>query len=506
MLLYVRDILDDNNKVVEAILNSFREGFADAGMRNEMVLNIKDYFAGFKENLLVYVETSYIDKVYRNLYSHFLTTKLKIYGMYCIRLLLFSDEMDFQGMYEDKDFCDKLKKNYLGFVVIRPISPGTIGRSVVNPVALRLETEIQISTVSIRTSALGYKIHALGFPHSSQDRQYMTCAETSIWTIMEYYGCKYVDYIPILPSIIHKCIERNKYERDVPSSGLDITFISSVLKARGFGCMIYSNSQASQYDRPDMSFYRIFSCYVESGIPFITSIMDEENGFYHAVVCVGEEHKLRSEVDKIKATYISYDIEVDDSGYYHWGDLERRFVFNDDNSSPYSIGSFNNPNPNDRSIFPIIDSIIVPLHKKIYMDAPRALEISELIVAEILEVPAEYVIRTILVSTNSYLNHISSDPVLKRAFKDLLIGVMRFPKFLWVTEIASKEKFRKDRVEGLLLLDATETMKENPDLSVNFAYFGNFLMYFDVEEQIIKEINLTLQFEMTTYRNLQKFG
>lgn len=54
------------------------------------------------------------------------------------------------------------------------------------------------------TKVLGVKLFIEGFPHSSQDSETITCAETTIWAAMEYFGTRYSDYKPVLPSTIIK--------------------------------------------------------------------------------------------------------------------------------------------------------------------------------------------------------------------------------------------------------------------------------------------------------------
>jgi hypothetical protein len=51
---------------------------------------------------------------------------------------------------------------------------------------------------------------------------------------MEYFGHKYVDYVPVLPSDIITALSNPAFERVVPSRGLSVSQISFALKQFGF--------------------------------------------------------------------------------------------------------------------------------------------------------------------------------------------------------------------------------------------------------------------------------
>ena len=87
------------------------------------------------------------------------------------------------------------------------------------------------------------KFEVKGFPHSSQDAETISCAETTLWALMEYFGNKYPEYRPVLPSDIIKTLKQVSSERQVPSKGLNIQQMSFALKEYGFGTRIYSRHQ-----------------------------------------------------------------------------------------------------------------------------------------------------------------------------------------------------------------------------------------------------------------------
>ena len=110
------------------------------------------------------------------------------------------------------------------------------------------------------STAVGLKVCAQAFPFSSQDTETISCAETMIWALMEYYGNKYAEYSPVLPSQILNILKQNIVERQLPSSGLSVDSMSYLLKECGFGPKLYSRKEFAS------DFNMLLSCYVESGI------------------------------------------------------------------------------------------------------------------------------------------------------------------------------------------------------------------------------------------------
>jgi len=108
------------------------------------------------------------------------------------------------------------------------------------------------------------------FPHASQDGEMMTCAETSLWSIAEYYGHKYPNHKPICPSEILKAMRPTAQQRQLPSAGLTFEQISVGLCSFGFSTKMYNlytyDEKTKAYVMlPDMR--EVLACYIESGFP-----------------------------------------------------------------------------------------------------------------------------------------------------------------------------------------------------------------------------------------------
>jgi len=86
----------------------------------------------------VLVEHNYIDKDYRSTYYGFYAKKGKRYGANCVRLHLFDATVTYDAPTLRIQTSDSSRKNaltdhYFGYVVLRPTTVATIGRSVIAP-------------------------------------------------------------------------------------------------------------------------------------------------------------------------------------------------------------------------------------------------------------------------------------------------------------------------------------------------------------------------------------
>lgn len=251
---------------------------------------LNNHLLMLKDDILVFIEYPYVDKVYRDSYYNYFSTKHHQYERDCARLTLFEKDVT-DNHFRQHKLKDELKNKILGFIVIRPTIPQLIGRSIISPKALK-RNNFELCLCEVNVSVNGVKLKSNGFPHSTQDNETMSCAETSIWELMEYFGNKYAEYKPVLPSKIHQILSNISYERQIPSYGLTLNQISFALKEFDFGTKIYANMLPDELQRN-------LDYYIESGIPVIASL--ESGAIGHAVLIIGREKK---DVNNLPTGYI----------------------------------------------------------------------------------------------------------------------------------------------------------------------------------------------------------
>lgn len=307
---------------------------------------------------------------------------------------------------------------------------------------------------------------------------------------MEYFSHKYPEYRPVLPSNIIETLKKISYERQIPSSGLSLDYISFAIKEYGFGSKIYS---ADQYLEHELN--TILSTYIESGIPVIIGIKSATIG--HAIVAIGRENIDANNITQIKATIVKDSFKV-----FDYNDIDKKLIFIDDNYPPYQKAYPRNPAEHyesfewkECSIF----CFVVPLHSKIYLEAFSAKRAIYSILENYhttLDIENNTLIKYFLTSSRSLKDSISGNITYTTALKDLILSIA-LPKFIWVCELSTKDMLVNNECEGLILIDATEpnTLNTKPlillvykNKFVNFAqkFEGNSELFLDDLDESIK--------------------
>lgn len=307
----------------------------------------------------------------------------------------------------------------------------------------------------------GVKLSIKGFPHSSQDSETITCAETTIWALMEYFGTKYPEYKPVLPSQIISTLSKVSNERQLPSNGLTSKQISFVLKEFGFGTRIYALNAIvtdPNYNELSKEFKRTLGYYIESGIPVIAGISNDIIG--HAIVYVGRELIDYQRLDLTKYEGYRLNDGKRQITIYDHTDFIDRFIVIDDNMPPYSSVPYEEPtsNYNDPNFLNCkIQNIIAPLYHKIYLEAGGA---RELVFDSIIHFCSDWIddnaiIQLFCMSSRSFKSEINERIGLDEDVTNLILS-LTMPKFVWVCTLTNSELLKQNKANGLILIDATE--------------------------------------------------
>lgn len=469
--------LQTNNQSLMSVVSILGVDSLTAAELGNMVVNLKTFLCEMRNDLHVIIEGVYVDSVYRDSYYDYYSTKHSTYNRFCLRMSFFDI-----GFKKDIDFSDEsnIKDNYLGFLVIRPLIK-CIGRNVISPLAkVAPKNDIRICKVSVDASCLGVKLKAEGFPHASQDNETMTCAQTTIWSLLEYYGNKYTYYHPTLPTEIESILEPFSYERQLPSKGLTYNQISVALRNLGFGPKIYQTGKTTQEIR---RFHQLMACYIESGVPLAVALTNDKLG--HAVVCLGTEKIDKHEV-------IKHPVTIGSKTVYSWNDTlaNANFVFNDDNMPCYQMATLANPAVNYINLGLAkwqnvkVSQFIAPLYHKVYLEADTAIALSEQIISSVIPGGNGLVMRTLLTSSRTFREHITKMTTLGNNHRLALLGIP-MPKFVWVTELSTPDEFYNNQVSTLLLLDATGSKMANLSRNIILLLSEGLLYSYDKNSMAI---------------------
>lgn len=430
---------------------------------------LQNFISPIKDSVQFVVEYPYVDKVYRDSYYSYFSSKLSKYHRDCIRVSIFDGKVGSDYFFKN-DHHDDLKKNYRGFFVVRPTPPSIFGRTTIDKRALK-RNDFLISETVFSTTSNGLKFTVSGFPYSSQDTETISCAETSLWATMEYFSNRYPKYASVLPSTIIETLKTLSFQRQLPSLGLSYIDLSYALKKYGFGTMVYAKEDFKE------NFNSLLSIYVESGIPVIVAVSNEED-IKHAFICCGREKLKKTHLDQVDHT----------NGWVDFHDLKKQFVFIDDNHFPYQLAYLDDPcnyyNNEDWGKCRI-RHFIVPLYPKIYLDAFEARNFSVKIYEGLIGA-GDDVIRTMLSSSRSYKNEILQNPDLTKELKEKIVN-KPMPKFIWVCEISNKKLLEREKCFGSIVLDATEPNTKGLK-SIIYCHLGGKVL--EIKKGLLYSTNL----------------
>lgn len=421
----------------------------------------------------VFVEDAYICKDYRNLHTHFYSKKFKDRSSRCSRLHFFNQtELTVNDLLLHPE---DLKKHYMGYSVIEPVSERCLGRTVIDPRRLSsLNSAAGLfclgASFPVRIMGTGYEVH--GFPYRSQSAEATVCAHTVLWSICRYLSQKYSIYGELLP---YDFIERvgGGNGRRVPNRGMTYADYSEIFHS--FGChpslMLPRNTEKSvkgSWTKDAETFYDMYA-YLESGFPLVTSFSG------HVVSVIGHtlqstprtDHPISQGPIKFlnSAAFLDSYVIVDDNFFPY-----RQLRYLDE--PQYHSGAFGAINPCIDNIY----SAVIPLPEKVFLRPGDCRDKTY----ETLRTDEELL--KLISETRRSLGDVNiEEPVIARqfltagaAFKrrkreqfianpDKLLQLpieMSLPHFIWVIELLIGSSVAKRQAFAEIVVDATQGLAE----------------------------------------------
>lgn len=194
------------------------------------------------------VEEGYYDLDYRSEFTATHETSFALRNPSTRRMHFFASSCtDFKGTL--LELILSLAESYLGYAVLRPQYPGTIGRSLVSPVASSvfspgdlkghrrlegkaLERRVRTAVEEV-VELFGVPLRAVGVPYMEQDGHLLTCAHVSAWLC--HYTAVLRGRVPRRTSAAFHLAEdeTGSYGRQYPSAGLSTHVLSRILRKLG---------------------------------------------------------------------------------------------------------------------------------------------------------------------------------------------------------------------------------------------------------------------------------
>lgn len=509
-------------------------------IESDLSSNLEEITKHFTFPITICCEKNYVDQFYRDLYYSYYAGKFIPYSRNCVRLSLFTGRLTEDLFYTySQSAQETLQDCFVGNLILRPLHQGAIGRTYISVKKINIPACF-VAATTFNFVILGHELSVLAYPFSQQDQEFLTCSETVLWNITEFFGTKYPNYKTLLPSRIIEEKKKIQSERAIPSSGIDIYDFSRILLSLDFSPRIYElpiylidklstmeDSEIKTLYEEEALFRRSVYYYVESGIPISLALLKSNSRADHMITCVGHTKRVVKNIDYSKVFFLN------NAPYILTADLHNEYVVVDDNKIPYTFEKLNFLAPFSNNSFQaekidgaLVASYVVPLYKRILMDAYQAetyirqvlgqkqWSFARFIEQEVISKDNPIVIRIFLTSSRLFKAYRSFSSSSK--YESAFYAKQNFPKYIWVAELSTYDKYKEGKVQGEILLDATypiDMFKGNSDSTLDpillVRYLNNICRFgqkhLEIQSEFFEDMNLNIEFEQFN-QNLVKGG
>jgi hypothetical protein len=428
----------------------------------------------------VVLETEYFDKDYRSAYSGYFSKKFPHINSRALRLHLFDisfseddflqNTTDLQGLFtrlareQGKSAPDKqalpTSDGYMGNIILRPIGHSLIGKCLLDPRKYLSSSKDKRTfgcLVVTNSEFVGQKMRIAAFPHQRQDAEVNVCAHTAVWSLFRYLSQRYSVYKEQYPIDIAMLNRDLHGGRQLPGRGLYMDQVVAMFGNYGLSAEQYSlidiDNTIDRSPQPDVEndwasifpvktegddkiasenqtrdlLFNVVHYYIDSGLPPILGVNDD-----HAVVACGIEYSSDPQVKRDGLVSLS-------------SDFVSGILVNDDNHAPYQVArrsSSRLPTDNNGNgvvdYCDTVDSIVVPLPDKVFLNAEGAELLSTQLANEFGNPYGDkakgkrFVRRMHCTSSRNYkhFRKNSDDDASKKLVS------LPLPHFLWITEFS----------------------------------------------------------------------
>lgn len=482
----------------------------------KMLYNILN-LSTFPKDFTVYIEMSYVDRVYRDIYYHHYSSRHFNQPRNCKRLFFFDGVKD-----DSSELSEDAEQRFIGVSVIQP--NGIIGRSYWNPKYF-LEPDHYVRTTEFTVTLLGRHLRINAFPYTMQDREATTCAEVTVLNLAAYYSHSYPEYQYALLSDIESVEAQHSAERVFPSRGMNYADVARSLAHIGLSPRIYSSRTPTMIPN-NMRHYLYY--YVESGIPFGVAVESSEQGMLHSMVCVGHGRRNKSWPAGCAVNYVFDELspsggrELRNCWIVNSADAYETFVVMDDSARPYQTVHFEVASKNwtfpekqeDGLTRYAVEYLCIPLYKRVFMEIDGAAEVFATFLIGRMGFQAvmermgivdwsDYgkredkplIVRIFLASSRTFLTQrmqalnkmepSQMDDVCLEVYQNLFC-----PRFIWVCELYTQESFDEEmpKAIGEIVVDATaRRIGSMGGLdSIILTHYPHYITYRNPDSSLVK--------------------
>jgi hypothetical protein len=439
-------------------------------------------------------EKEYVDEDYQDEFAAFYSKAFKRYPHRCTRIHFFATSISPRtqtGFY-------RYKKDYLGFVILRPTDLQRVGRTILKPTIQSPDTQFITCKSPFLAHIYGDRFTVQAMPFIQQDTQVGACAQASLWMLARHMSQQF-SRRKFLPSEINALAKANlALGRPLPAeSGLTPIQILDALQSMGFPANMYmrenvdhcshhieaafpitgktkkEKEQAIERQRT-AKLADIAYRYIESGLPVILGTAD------HAIVAIGHSYDYTATGTVAIQRIPSFFINNDNTGPYQEMPLFKRkarhLSFLDVQTvitvtpSEVTLKGEEAERMATECVEGILNETPIPNKSETFKDIlPRVRP--ELRPWLLQRECRTYLIRSVHLQQEIRKNMKLSN--IPRAVGNRLL-VLDFPKYVWVTEISSPALLnhtnkRERRCLGCVIVDSTAPSRTAGVIAVHFA-------------------------------------
>ncbi len=424
------------------------------------------------------VESSYIDADYRSEYSAFYAKAFAHHYDTAHRVHFFASTIENAQIW---NLSDEQKKSYVGYMVVRPLVRGVVGRTMIRPPASL--NEFVRTKVRDTVHFFGQEVAVRAVPFIQQDARLASCAQAASWM------CHYSAFLGgrdvarrVMAEFSAAADPGLGLGRTLPSTGLTVQQISHLLGAFGLPPLHYELATLRDSDRPrewpgrhkgvEGQVARTCCRYLNSGLPMVVvaRLHPRRKGprrLAHKGVIRGRRSVSSADGTDLHAL-VPCGYQRDDGAP---GGV--RYIVHDDRLGPYlSVDRAIGGDSEGGATQATWEQILVPVPEKLWMTAEvaerkgcehllaaarKAVSAGVMGPQKLLDLfgAGQLTVRTYAISSNRFKQRLRS-----RTDDQVLISeycLARLPRYVWVVEAIDRPERDEKRaaVLGEVVFDST---------------------------------------------------
>lgn len=366
-----------------------------------------EYLSKEDENLFIICENEYIDKNYMDDFSSYYVNCFSQYKKTTSRVHFFKYKKndvceDFEmnekrdillNSYLEKELTNSLKgiesiingKNYLGFIVIRPIPKTFLAKVCLKPFHFesnnKLEKFYLLKNYDVSLFGISLSIQSIAF--QEQDKVLSACATTSLWSFFHAHNNTCLSNIPSSSEITKNAYtEINGHSREFPNSGLTTEMICRSLRSQNFSPEYFEfKKENTSLNKQRLQEY--IYAYCSSDMPLILGVtvkesLNSKNLDLFQKMCSYLKKNKNTDTKGLHAvTVLGYALSNSTSSNLISHALEKiyvhddrygpfmRMILDDNNKFKVQLDKDNNSGLIDREEIYEVDTLIIGLYHKI---------------------------------------------------------------------------------------------------------------------------------------------